>query len=106
MNLAAKCLLLASFFIGAHAPALAADSETFGKYCQRIKAPEEIEPLTEDQVAAWLDEFGGAESLDKMFSGEPSPAAPTDESDEIGDMANPFPPGYGEDLLRDNGEIH
>ena len=55
MNLAAKCLLLAGFFIGAHAPALAADSETFGKYCQRIKAPEEIEPLTEEQVQETLD---------------------------------------------------
>jgi predicted RNA-binding protein with PIN domain len=55
--------------------------------------------LTEQEVAAWLDEF--------ELDGKIGPAPPQDNRNHGGASANerdwgPFPPHYGEDLLSDN----
>jgi len=73
-------------------------------------------PLSEGEIAAWLERFGGEAQLEKLIeghvAGETAPATersddkrslddatdkPTDE--EAAQIGNPFPPGYGEDLL-------
>jgi predicted RNA-binding protein with PIN domain len=70
-------------------------------------------PLSKGEVAAWIERFGGeaalegiAETAEADFDREaPEPTGtqtsekPTDR--EAADLANPFPPGYGEDLLED-----
>lgn len=53
-------------------------------------------PLLEEDVRLWLDQFGGEEALDKLLE-EPSPGHDS-SGDEAGDLDNPFPPGYAEDL--------
>jgi uncharacterized protein len=69
-------------------------------------------PLVEDDVLKWLEQFGGEAALQELIEqqeAESSPAAPPDEpaaapTPSVPDekdvpMENPFPPGYGEDLL-------
>ncbi len=72
-------------------------------------------PLTEDEVEAWVDEF---DDVAKDIAAEATAAAidssPTDDvaspprdeknSPDYQDIANPFPPGYAEDL-EDDDEI-
>jgi predicted RNA-binding protein with PIN domain len=74
-------------------------------------------PLCDEEVQAWLREFGDAASdLQPEGPLEPSDAAhgreqaggreaPSERRDsklaEQDDWSNPFPPGYGEDLLQD-----
>ncbi len=57
-------------------------------------------PLSDEEVAAWLHEFGDV-SLEQL-----SPSATGSMSDASGDepaasppIENPFPPGYGDDLF-------
>jgi uncharacterized protein len=64
-------------------------------------------PLLEEDVNYWLREFGGESALTAMLAQAPAsrPKAPpetreVEEKDES-PLDNPFPPGYGEDLLRD-----
>lgn len=74
-------------------------------------------PLLQEDVARWLEQFGGESQLEKFIAeveadetrpakepppdelpaDHPATDKPTDE--EAADMKNPFPPGYGEDLL-------
>ena len=76
--------------------------------------------MTED-VEYWLRQFGGESALAEFLrhEGGVSPATsdakpgkppvpPASESDKpapdkIDEIDNPFPPGYGEDLLRNDG---
>jgi uncharacterized protein len=65
-----------------------------------VAVPEDLEPeLASPELQQWLREYGdgSAEPPRRPGSKKPSqhPAAPTD-------FENPFPPGYAEDLLRDN----
>lgn len=80
-------------------------------------------PLLEEEVARWLERFGGEAELDQWVeaheAGAKAPAAePASEEarrdatapdkpspEEAADLANPFPPGYGEDLLEDEGDL-
>ena len=82
----------------------------------------------EEDVNYWLRQFGGESALAEFLrreqrdaspaaeskeAGEPdakSPAADDDASDkpapgELDDLANPFPPGYGEDLLDGDADV-
>jgi len=68
-------------------------------------------PLLEEDVNYWLRQFGGESALTALLKGrgadatsKTSPKA-SDQSDQ-GDrpLDNPFPPGYGEDLLREMGD--
>jgi uncharacterized protein len=65
-------------------------------------------PLLEEDVNYWLRQFGGESELAALWMGEArtgqNPFAdrsnePKDSSDAP--FENPFPPGYGEDLLRE-----
>ena len=75
-------------------------------------------PLLAEEVDRWLRRFGGEESLRRLIEEEEgvlrsqsravegrkvpdSPGPPADKlsEDEAADIGNPFPPGYGEDLL-------
>ena len=61
-------------------------------------------PLLEEDVNYWLRQFGGESALTEFLRPEGSPERPiTDKAPEIeaGPIDNPFPPGYGEDLLED-----
>jgi uncharacterized protein len=64
-----------------------------------IPRPKPIRHLSEDDVAAWLDEFGDID----MNSLVPSKEARTNKVDAADEspapVDNPFPPGYAEDLL-------
>lgn len=80
-------------------------------------------PLLEEEVARWLERFGGEARLQEFVeqtqaeettrSNEtPTYTPPHDKSadkpsdDEAAEIDNPFPPGYGEDLLdQDSPEI-
>jgi len=65
-------------------------------------------PLSEAEVAEWLEQFGGQLQLETFIEQEQAEEAtsiedlhtaadkPSDE--EAAEMENPFPPGYGEDL--------
>ena len=56
-----------------------------------------VGPLSEAEVNYWLAEFGGRRSLAESDSAsKPASGAPRDAS-----CSSPFPPGYGEDLLKD-----
>ena len=64
-------------------------------------------PLSADEVTWWLEEF--AESIEALRADErddpstmPSPSRPGMTMDDS--MANPFPPGYAEDLLDEQGD--
>jgi uncharacterized protein len=64
-------------------------------------------PLLEEDVNYWLRQFGGESALTELLtreSRETGPARPTSDKPperEVGPIENPFPPGYGEDLLED-----
>jgi predicted RNA-binding protein with PIN domain len=71
-------------------------------------------PLLAEDVNYWLRQFGGESALSEFLasesSGQPAVAEnrPDDQPDdekpspsEAGPLDNPFPPGYGDDLLRD-----
>jgi predicted RNA-binding protein with PIN domain len=50
-------------------------------------------PLDQEEVEVWLSQFGGQSVLEELLDeSSPGPSEPID---------NPFPPGYGEDLLSD-----
>ncbi len=64
-------------------------------------------PLLEEDVSYWLRQFGGESELTALLMGRDaketlrtSPEASAQESPEDHSFDNPFPPGYGEDLLR------
>ncbi len=65
-------------------------------------------PLLEEDVSYWLRQFGGESELSVLLLGietktaskTPSEASEP-ESGEDHPLDNPFPPGYGEDLLRE-----
>jgi predicted RNA-binding protein with PIN domain len=64
---------------------------------------------TDQEIQNWVDEFGDAESIitgsDGVFpAGDPSrnQTAHTPDTQIDADVWNPFPPGYGEDLLEDD----
>jgi predicted RNA-binding protein with PIN domain len=97
--------------------ATAVDSDVWYARLQRDRAapatPTRLKPqppLLESEVLGWLEAFGGqrlAEDIQRAETpgpapetapGAPSPTPkPADEKDI--DLPNPFPPGYGEDLL-------
>ena len=75
-------------------------------------------PLLSEEVDRWLRRFGGEDSLRRLIEEEegvlrskskaaqepddrdsPSPPADKLSADEAAEIGNPFPPGYGEDLL-------
>ncbi len=63
-------------------------------------------PLSPAEVAEWLERFGGEEALNHMLDDPEAdlpPAEPADKltDEEAAEIGNPFPPGYGEDLLED-----
>jgi hypothetical protein len=91
-------------------------------------APKPAGPLSEHEVARWLSQFGMApaeeDSADAPTAGEAAPDSTVDATDSAADvprqkprkktgeksskkppartnLANPFPPGYGDDLLED-----
>jgi predicted RNA-binding protein with PIN domain len=58
-------------------------------------------PLSDDEVAAWLCEFGDV-SIEQFSS--PSPGSTDDSSIDLDTptpIENPFPPGYADDLFGD-----
>lgn len=62
-------------------------------------------PLLEEDVNYWLRQFGGAAALAEWFANEKETQGPSADNPRRGESSepfeNPFPPGYGEDLLRD-----
>jgi predicted RNA-binding protein with PIN domain len=61
-------------------------------------------PLDQEEVEIWLSQFGGQSALEEILDESSSgPAASTSERrlPESEPIDNPFPPGYGEDLLAD-----
>ena len=61
-------------------------------------------PLAEEDVRRWLDRFGGQAELEGLLhesdaSSDQSSATSSDQPPELPPFENPFPPGYGEDLL-------
>lgn len=89
--------------------ARAVDSDVwYGEVCESCRKPSEpvasrslkpTSPLSGDEVAAWLTEFGNV-SVHQL-----SPASTTertaDKPASPTSIENPFPPGYAEDLLDD-----
>ena len=59
----------------------------------------------EEDVNYWLRQFGGESALTELLTRESTrarkpPSRPTKPLEiEAGPIDNPFPPGYGEDLL-------
>ncbi len=77
-----------------------------------------VVPLLEEDVNYWLRQFGGESAFKELLAQEdrppsplpeqPSTEAPADDEppsdkpdDRFQEIDNPFPPGYGEDLLKD-----
>ena len=61
-------------------------------------------PLLEEDVNYWLRQFGGESALTEFLmreSGNRPTASDKPSQREAGPLENPFPPGYGEDLLED-----
>jgi hypothetical protein len=59
-------------------------------------------PLAPEEVEAWLSQFGGQSALEELLddaSSRPSASKSERRPAESGPIDNPFPPGYGEDLL-------
>ncbi len=48
--------------------------------------PKPTAPLLPEDVARWLDQFGGEKLIDEMLE------------EQQAELENPFPPGYAEDL--------
>jgi hypothetical protein len=70
--------------------------------------PQPAVPLLAEDVSYWLRQFGGESELMALALGVEAEAIsktphgdPEQESPEEPPLDNPFPPGYGEDLLRD-----
>ena len=70
-------------------------------------------PLLEEDVNYWLRQFGGESALTEFLhresAGKPTapdkpPAGDKSSDSDAGSLDNPFPPGYGEDLL-ENDEV-
>jgi hypothetical protein len=63
-------------------------------------SPKPASPLSEDDVAAWLDEFGDV-CTDDPSEAEPRRSEKQTNSERAArlQIENPFPPGYAEDLL-------
>jgi hypothetical protein len=62
------------------------------------KAAKPAAKLQADEIAYWLAEFGG----DDARAAEPIPQpGKAKRADDRGALDNPFPPGYGEDLLEE-----
>ncbi len=63
-------------------------------------------PPSAAEVKKWLEEFGSLplDSLPDANAATPGRATPGNapSPEEITDISNPFPPGYGEDLLTEN----
>ena len=65
-------------------------------------------PLLEEDVSYWLRQFGGESELTALLS-QPEAKVMSNRSQEAANQTgqedhsldNPFPPGYGEDLLRE-----
>jgi hypothetical protein len=58
--------------------------------------------LDQEEVEIWLNQFGGQSALEELLDESThGPPAQTSERPPIesGPIDNPFPPGYGEDLL-------
>ena len=92
-----------------------------GRLDRRQSVPKSAKPgvpLLAEEVDRWLRRFGGEESLRQLIEEEEgvlrtqsstrqepdhpvSPSPPPDKlsADEAAEIGNPFPPGYGEDLL-------
>jgi hypothetical protein len=81
--------------------------------------PHPAVPLLEEDVNYWVRQFGGAAALEKVIQEEQAPR-PTDSPADpcahgssapedkplpgiLPELDNPFPPGYGEDVLREEG---
>ncbi|MDQ3332822.1 MAG: hypothetical protein M3552_19595, partial [Planctomycetota bacterium] len=69
----------------------------------RQPPPRAVKPqgsLSGDEINYWLKEFADAQETE-----EPPKAGkrkkPSSKSGGEGDLSNPFPPGYGEDLLNE-----
>jgi hypothetical protein len=61
-------------------------------------------PLDQEEVDLWLSQFGGQSALEELLDEcVPGPSAPTSKQPQSTPrpLDNPFPPGYGEDLLSD-----
>ncbi|NLX98922.1 MAG: hypothetical protein GXY83_22480 [Rhodopirellula sp.] len=95
-----------------------ADSEAWWEELARRRAkrqprPENlpakpVSPLSDNELAYWLEQFGAAADSPpakrmeqrKLAADQPANRRSTSrEIDETDSLANPFPPGYGEDLL-------
>ena len=73
-------------------------------------------PLLEEDVNYWLRQFGGESALTEFLMREShperrksSPESPMSDKPperEAGPIDNPFPPGYGEDLLAGRGTLN
>jgi predicted RNA-binding protein with PIN domain len=63
-------------------------------------------PLLAEDVEYWVRQFGGQSELERwmkqeLADGEPSPRPRSEDimkDEQSLDLANPFPPGYGEDI--------
>jgi len=68
-------------------------------------------PLLDEDVRYWIRQFGGESALTALVEreaqgadrAEPEKPPESDDADRLrpGALDNPFPPGYGEDLLRE-----
>lgn len=66
-------------------------------------------PLSESEVAAWLERFGGEAALEDLVEAaeadacleEPPGEEPPPNDEEAAQIGDPFPPGYADDLLED-----
>ena len=61
-------------------------------------------PLLQEDVNYWLRQFGGESALTEFLrrdAGAAPAASPQSSREEDRPIDDPFPPGYGEDLLRD-----
>jgi predicted RNA-binding protein with PIN domain len=57
--------------------------------------------LTGDEVAFWLAEFGDRPTVEETAKPPRGKNKRPPKDDQLIDEANPFPPGYGEDLLHE-----
>jgi predicted RNA-binding protein with PIN domain len=57
------------------------------------------ESLSGDEVSYWLSEFGDAPTVEEPPKASKGTKRNSRKEDQPVDDANPFPPGYGEDLL-------
>jgi hypothetical protein len=93
--------------------AKAADSDVW--YAELVRSRREREqvsadsparpavPLLEEDVNYWLRQFGGESALTELMAKETEGVPPSSQKPPQleGPADNPFPPGYGEDLLEE-----